>query len=538
MTARLDRAPSALSADAATGAESVAARAAFPLYPERDDAIARWARLAPARTALVDDARDRLVSYADLDAMTARWAAALARRGAIAGDRVALLAVTDAECVALYYACVRLGVALVPLNWRLAAPELARVLDDARPALVVVDARHRALADAAREIARVATGEMVALESPDADPAEAPLSRIAGAEEVTMILYTSGSTGAPKGVMLPRRQLLYNAIATTLGWELGATDVAPVSTPLFHTGGWHVFLTPLLHAGGTAVLCDAFEPERFMATLRDRGCTIAFGVPTQLGMLAATRAWGEPLPRLRRLLSGGAPCPPSVRRAAREAGYGFREGFGLTECGPNCFASADDVGDQAPGTVGWPIPFLGVRVAREDGSEAADDEPGELLLRGPQMFAGYFDAPERTAEAVTTDGWLRTGDLARRDARGVHAICGRRKEMFISGGENVFPGEVEAALGDCPGVAEVAVVGVPDAKWGEVGCAFVVARGEAPGADTTVDRELLGFARARLAGYKVPKRVVLLDALPRLGSGKIDRQALARDAAARATEGR
>jgi fatty-acyl-CoA synthase len=321
-------------------------------------------------------------------------------------------------------------------------------------------------------------------------------------------------------VVLPRRQLFYNAVATTVGWELGAGDVVPVCTPLFHTGGWNVFLTPILHVGGTAVLFDQFDAARYLAGLRAHGCTVAFGVPTQLQMMQACAAWGEPLPRLRWIISGGAPCPPTVRAAVRAAGYGFREGYGLTECGPNCFVVSDAVADAHPGVVGWPAPFLEARLAGEDGGPVPDGEPGELQLRGPQLFAG---APERTAEVLTADGWLRTGDLARRDARGLHAICGRSKDMYISGGENVFPGEVEAALLDCPGVAEAAVIGVPDARWGEVGRAYVVARAVgAPGTDV-----LLAHARRLLAGYKVPKQVVFVDALPRLGSGKIDRRALA-----------
>jgi fatty-acyl-CoA synthase len=214
-----------------------------------------------------------------------------------------------------------------------------------------------------------------------------------------------------------------------------------------------------------------------------------------------------------------------VRAAVRRRGVHFREGYGLTECGPNCFALDDREGDDAPaGMVGAPVPFLEVRLADEAGCEPEDGTPGELLLRGPQMFAGYFGRGDQTAAALTPDGFLRTGDLAVRAAGGRFRICGRRKEMYISGGENVFPGEVEAALADCPGIAEVAVVGIPDARWGEVGCAFVVARGAAP---AMLDAAVTAHARGRLAGYKVPKRVVLLDApLPRLGSGKVDRQAL------------
>jgi fatty-acyl-CoA synthase len=338
-----------------------------------------------------------------------------------------------------------------------------------------------------------------------------------------MLLYTSGSTGTPKGVVLPRRQLLYNAIATVTGWQLGPDEIVPVATPLFHTGGWHVLLTPVLHAGGTVVLFDGFDASAFLNGLATHACTRAFAVPTQLAMLTDQARWGRRLPALRRFVSGGAPCPPALAATVRGAGYGLHEGYGLTECGPNCFATNDEAARAAPGSVGWAAPFVSTRVVDEALHDVPPGVPGELLLRAPQMFAGYFGAPVRTAEAMTPDGWLRTGDLAVRDARGLTRICGRRKEMFISGGENVFPGEVEAVLADCAGVAEVAVIGVPDTRWGEVGCAFVVPRG-----GVALDpAALVAYARGALAGYKVPKRVVLLDALPRLGSGKIDRRSLA-----------
>jgi fatty-acyl-CoA synthase len=208
----------------------------------------------------------------------------------------------------------------------------------------------------------------------------------------------------------------------------------------------------------------------------------------------------------------------------RNAGIRFRQGFGLTECGPNCFAISDEDALRKTTSVGRPVHFLEMRLASGDGREADIGEPGELLLRGPQMFSGYWNAPERTADVVDADGWLHTGDLATRDADGAYRICGRKKEMYISGGENVFPGEVEAALSSCPGVGEVVVIGIPDAKWGEVGRAFVVARQ----GEQVTEQGIVSHARARLAGYKVPKSVIVLPEIPRLGSGKPDRSALAR----------
>jgi fatty-acyl-CoA synthase len=219
-------------------------------------------------------------------------------------------------------------------------------------------------------------------------------------------------------------------------------------------------------------------------------------------------------------LAGGEPCPEQLARRVDDAVYGLRGGYGLTECGPNCFSGADAL--ERPGCVGWPVPFLEMRLEAEPGRDAEPRETGELLLRGPQVFAGYLNQPEKTAEVLSADGWLRTGDLASRDPDGAYRIRGRRKEMFISGGENVYPAEVEAALADCPGVAEVVVVGVRDERWGEVGRAYVVLRPEARQDEQGVVRH----ARERLAGYKVPRQVVILPEMPRLGSGKPDRRAL------------
>ena len=502
-----------------------------PLFPTHPDPLRFWSALDPARVALVDRTRAERVTYAGLSAGADRWVALLRGAGIGRGDIVAVLSGNRREVVEAFYACGRIGAALLPLNWRLSAAELAFVLADARPALLLGEGRFRALAeDAARGGGLPEEPRWIDLD------AEAPalLARAGerveavpvAPEDAALILYTSGSTGRPKGAVLPHRQILWNALATTTAWELGSADVAPVSTPLFHTGGWNVFATPLWQRGGRVVLFDAFEADAFLEGVEEEGCTMALTVPTQLLMLAESPRWGRPLPRLRAFISGGAPCPLSLAERTRAAGYRFREGYGLTECGPNCFATTDELLARKPGSVGRPVPFLEMRLETADGREAEPGEPGELLLRGPQRFAGYLRAPEKTAEVVTPDGWLRTGDLARRDADGVYTICGRRKEMYISGGENVFPGEVETALSDHPAVAEVVVVGVPDPRWGEVGRAFVVPRA----GSALSEGEVIAHARARLAGYKVPRQVVLLPEIPRLGSGKPDRRALAETA--------
>ncbi|MBP6771866.1 MAG: AMP-binding protein [Gemmatimonadaceae bacterium] len=496
----------------------------FPRTADVFDPIAWWARVEGNRTAVIEAVSGAHHSYAALDADADAWSARLARWGVRHGDRVAILSHNRYEFLPLLFGCIRRGAILVPLNWRLTAPELARVLDDASPSLLLGEDRLRSLAEEAVRVSSLNDGlgwrDLDRDIAPEHDPAPASPER--AAEDATMLLYTSGSTGTPKGVIIPHRQLIWNAIATATGWLLNASDVGPAATPFFHTGGWNVFTTPLLSRGGTIVLIDGFDPDAYFDMLDAHRVTITFGVPTQLAMVRETASWGRPLPHLRMFMSGGAPCPQRVKDDVRAAGYVLREGYGLTECGPNCFATNDHTAVAKDGSVGWPMPFLGMRLRDTDGSDVGADAIGELELRGPQMFGGYFRAADRTADVMTADGWLKTGDLASRDADGVFTIRGRRKEMYISGGENVFPGEVEAVLLDCAGVREVTVIGIAHERWGEVGCALIVRSDPALDAHA-VER----FARSRLAAYKVPKRVCFVDAIPRLGSGKIDRRAAA-----------
>lgn len=499
----------------------------FTSFPRSCDPFRWWRRYAPDRTALVDRARGTRHTYAEMDASSDRWAALLRHFGVGLGDHVAVIAGNRREVIDLFFACGRIGAVLVPLNWRLAAPELSGIIAHARPRILIGEQRFRMLVEPAmrghgNDIAWVdldhdAPGLLAAAHESAADIA-------VEANDPALILYTSGSTGQPKGVLLPHRQIFYNAVATATAWELGPDDVAPVATPFFHTGGWNVFATPLWHRGGTVVLFDGFDGTGFLEGLAEEKCTVAMTVPTQLVMMRESARWGMELPRLRFLIAGGAHCSQSLAAEVRAGGYTFRQGYGLTECGPNCFAISNDDAINRPGAVGWPVPFLEMRVATDSGSEAECGEPGELLLRGPQLFAGYLRDPERTAEAVALGGWLRTGDLAQRDAEGAYYICGRRKEMYISGGENVFPGEVESAISAHPAVRDVVIIGVADPLWGEVGRAFVALRDDtAP----ISGEELIAFTRARLAGYKAPRSVVFVADLPRLGSGKPDRRALA-----------
>ena len=463
-------------------------------------------------------------TYGELDTRASRAAATLQALGIRRGDRVGALCGNRVELIELFFACGRVGAALVPFNWRLPAHELGPVIEHADVRLCFGESRFRAVA----EQAVAARGLLFTWVDFDE---EYEAQQRAGstvhdvdvdAEDPLLVLYTSGSTGTPKGAILPHRQIFYNAIATTTAWQLTHEDVGPITTPCFHTGGWNVFATPLWQRGGTVVLMNQFEPSEFLTVMQEEGCTVSLTVPTQLMMLFDAPNWGIALPRLRSFFSGGAPCPAVVLERVRSAGYAIREGYGLTECGPNCFTISPADAITRPGVVGWPMPFLEMRLVSDQGDDVAAGEAGELLLRGPQMFGGYLHDEERTREAIAPGGWLRTGDLARRAPDGAYSIVGRRKEMYISGGENVFPAEVESVLALCPGVAEVAVVGVPDGLWGEVGRAFVVRTR----ASTLSEQAIIDYARERLAKYKTPKHVTFVAAIPRLGSGKVDRKAL------------
>ena len=435
------------------------------------------------------------------------------------GSRVAVLLGNRGEYVAILFACIRLRAVMIPLNWRLSATELGAIVADASPQVVLGEKEHQHLMQQSSGVRWIDIDDLNESSSPVAQSHDL----VVDGEEPVMVIYTSGSTGRPKGAVISHRQMLFNAIATTTAWELGASDIAPITTPFFHTGGWHVFATPLWLRGGCVVLMGHFDANTFLSQLAEEKCTVALCVPTQLTMLADSPEFGRSVPSLRWLISGGAPCPAPLAARIRAGGYSLRLGYGLTECGPNCFAMSTEDGLSHEGAVGRPVPFLEMRLVDAALEDVGDDEPGELLLRGPQVFSGYLGAPDKTSEVMTADGWLRTGDLARRSRSGVYWICGRRKEMFISGGENVFPGEVEAALTDCPGVAEVVVVGVPDETWGEVGRAFVIPRKDA----SLTAEDVLTHARSRLGRYKVPKTVVLVSEIPRLGSGKPDRRAIA-----------
>ncbi len=469
------------------------------------------ARFFPEAEAILDVDHDLAWTWADLLEQQRRWVTRLREAGVQRGDRVAVLAHNHAATFAVLYACAELGAVLFPMNWRLSAAEWQWQLDHAKPRVVLCDAAHEGKID----------GAMSLSSPPPAEPGEGPGAHF---DEPWMLLYTSGTSGRPKGALLSHRQVFVNAVNTVLACELDRHCSTLTFTPLFHTGGLNCLSTPLLHAGGRVVLKGSIEPARDLELVHEERITHLIGVPTIFQMLADDPAFATAdLTCVRDALCGGAPLSVDLLQRYLDAGIPLRQGYGLTEVGPNCFSMPHADQPRKLGSVGKPIHHVAMRLVTADGREAEVDEPGELWLSGPTVFEGYLGQPEAT-ESAMQGGWFLTGDVLSRDAEGFYTVCGRIKEMFISGGENVYPAEVEAAIYALSGVAQVAVVGVPDERWGEVGHAFVE-----PRPDVTLTADGLAEAlRQRLAKYKIPKHWTIASALPRTGAGKIDKQALLR----------
>jgi len=482
--------------------------------------------------ALVDAATGQSVTYAAWNRRANRVANALAGLGLERGDRVAILAMNTLEYLDLLFGCQKGGYIMQALNWRLTPHELEGLVADAAPRVLIYDAEMAEKAQALLEHVRV--DHVIALGEPqaanhrtwsswvEAASDRTPEARLWHMDDPWILCYTGGTTGLPKAAILTLGTVTWNAVNTVMSWGLTPDDVALLNAPLFHTGGLNVFTTPLVHIGGTSIVARGFDVEQVFDLVNARRITLFFGVPTMFIMMQQHPRWANTdFSSCKIVISGGAPCPMPVFQRFFEKGVSFKTGYGLTEAGPNNFWLPDEDVQRKPGSVGFPLFHVHTRIVDEAGKECAPDEVGELLIRGPHVTPGYWNNPEATRETIV-DGWLHTGDLARRDAEGYTTIVGRRKDMIISGGENIYPAEVESVMLGHPAVAEAALIGVPHPKWGEVGRAIVALR---PGAHLS-DEELVAYLKDRLASYKVPKSVVFVDALPKTGAGKIDKKVL------------
>lgn len=492
------------------------------------DVLGERARLTPDALALVVVEPAARFTYRALDQRAVRCAQLLAGLGLAPGDRVAILAHNRVEYLDAFFAAGKSGLVLVTLGTRLTAHELAPILEDAGARALLYDGDFVDTVAALR--GRIPVEHWIALDAPAAsgDHAYAELSGAVDPErfvpfrsrpeDVYCLLYTSGTTGRPKGVMIPHRQIAWNGYNTVCGWQLRSDDVSPVFTPLYHAGGLMAFLGPIFTIGGTIVLHRAFDSAEIWRTVAAERCTVILGVPTIWKLLAEAPEFATTdLSSVRCLYSGGAPLPTWIAEIYQRRGLTFKQGYGMTEVGVNCFAMTIEESVAKLGSIGKPMMHTDVRLVDAEGRDVPVGEVGEMWFRGPHVSLGYWNRPDATAESYLADGWFRSGDLARRDAEGFHFIAGRAKEMFISGGVNVFPAEIEAVLLQHPGVRDAAVVAVEHPTWGEVGIAFVVplAAGSAEAAS------VLAFLGERLAKFKLPKEVVHVDELPRTAYGKV-----------------
>ena len=526
---------------------------ALPAAGHANDWVGDWSarrrRLSPDRVGLVDADTGREFSYADLDDRANRTARLCRAHGVEKGDRVAVLSRNRPELVDLFFATGKLGAVLAPLSHRLAAPELATMLSEVAPELLVVEEPFADLAadvfasdafdpdtgdetDDTEPTVVVVGGESsgASVNDPVADarwaetlPADdTPVDRPDVAlGDPHLFLHTGGSTGVPKETVLPHRSILWNSFNTITAWGLRPKDTTPMTFPMFHTGGWNVLTVPLFHLGGTVVIAREFDPGQVLRLVDDRDATVLIAVPAVLRAMANHDQWTETdLSTLRFAKSGGGPCRNTVLESWWDRDVDLSQGYGLTECGPNNFAMPDDWPREKADSVGVPAPHVDARVVDEFGEPLPDGEVGELELSGPHAADRYWQNPSesrRTFGDDESERWVATGDLARVDDDGYYHIEGRVKNMFVSGGENVYPPAVEDAVADHPKVSEVVVIGVPDDQWGTVGRAVV------EGDESLTLAELREFLDDRLARFKHPRSLRFTDEIPTSGPSKIDR---------------
>lgn len=499
------------------------------------DLIHFHAQATPAKKAIVDLHTGEAYDYRHADQRISQLASYLLKAtDGERGGRVAMISRNSAFMLLMHFACARAGLIFVPLNWRLAPPEIGALIEDAQPSLLFWQPDFDALAASGFDIVEEArrfriegAGESFAKEEPDdfienADAVE---------DDPITLLYTSGTSGKSKGVILTHKTVLYSALNFAQSSAVDRNTVFLCDMPLFHVAGLLAVARTPLFFGGTVLVSQKFDPVNTFKNLTDPalGVTHYFCVTQMAALMREKNPPGamKKLSHLTAMQTGGAPNPPAAVRAWAEDGVAQVDGFGMTEIGSAFSMPPYDVSiiREKAGSVGMPSPFTQGKVMTAEGREAAPDEIGELWVRGPNVTPGYWNKPAETAAAFEGE-WLKTGDSARKDKDGFYYIVDRTKDMFISGGENVYPVEIEAVLTEMPEVLDCAVIGVPDQKWGEVGAALILLK---EGKDSLTAEEVISFVKSRLASFKAPKHVRFVDDLPRTPSGKVQKHKL-RDA--------
>jgi len=493
------------------------------------DWIAHFSRRTPDKVAVVDLFSERRFTYAQFDARISRLAAHLRDRLTIArGDRVAVLALNTTDTLEVQFACGRLGAVFLPLNTRLTVPELQFIVGDAAPKVMVHDTD---LAEIARTVAKLCNVESAIALGPGGsyESAIAAAKPLASCEDLTLndistIMYTSGTTGQPKGAIITHGMTFWNCVNLGGPAYISPSSVLLTVLPPFHTGGLNCYTNPVLHAGGTVLIMRAFDPGLTLKLISDpvQGINVFFGVPSIYQFMAQHPSF-ETADFSRLIIGGvgGAPMPVPLLNVFEAHGVALQQGYGMTETSPAVLALDREDAVRKAGSSGKPVLHTEVRIVRPDGTDAAVGELGELWVKGPNVTPGYWNRPEANRTSFT-DGWLHTGDATRIDEDGFYYIIDRWKDMYISGGENVYPAEVENVLHQITAIAEAAVIGVPDPQWGEVGMAIVALK---PGQSLS-EAQILKHCAANLARFKCPRLIRFVDALPRNATGKIHKPTL------------
>lgn len=493
------------------------------------------ARINPDSEAVYDIDTGKKYTYQDLDLRADKLAYFLKNTAGIEkDDRVALLSRNRVEMIDAYYATGKAACLLVPYNYRLSSDELSQLIQSETPRILLYEGCFSALVEEMRE--RIPVEKYILLDDgEEASKNDYRYSDIMAAErtepvwngqslmeDIHLIIHTGGTTGLPKGGLISHRSLLFNAMNEICTWGLSHHDSAHILLPLFHTGGWNLLTLPLLHAGGRLILNRQFDPVQALKVIGEERPSFIFGAATIFRMMTDLPEFEKTdFSSVKWVMAGAAPTPRNIMEKFWNRGIRFVLGYGMTEAGPNNLTApaefmTDTVMREKYASVGRPMYLSLVKIVDEGGKELGPNEPGELIWSGPQIFSGYWNNPAETA-ATLRDGWVYTGDIAVRDDDGYYYIVGRKKNMFISGGENVFPPEIESVLYQIPEVHETAVIGVPDEKWGEVGKAVVSLK---PG--KSLEKEaIIDFLRTRLAGYKIPRYLAFVDDVPKNNVGKI-----------------
>ena len=497
------------------------------------DWIGNWsgrrALLTPDREAIFDNIEKKRYSYRELDKRATKFARVLLDNGITKGDLVAVLSINRIEYVDFFMATAKIGAILVPFNIRLTAQEIISLMKKIKPSVLLYDSQFVSVTYELKKTKLIESYMTIGENSVNGDPNSQQLMQNASGSEVErpkinfedphLILFTGGTTGLPKGAVLSHRLIFWNSVNTIMSWGLNSDDIQPLMFPLFHTGGWNVLLLPFYHLGAKSILMGDFNPDKTLKIIDAEKCTIVIGVPTMFHMIANLPQFQTAnLESVKIFISGGAPCPVSLMERYWARDKLFKMGYGLTEVGPNNFYLPEKDIKQKPTSVGLPVFHCDAKIVNTEIKKVVNQgEIGELLLRGPHIFSGYWDEPEETKKTIEADGWVHTGDLANQDKEGFYYIVGRKKEMFISGGENIYPVEIEELIYQHPAIDLAAVIGVPDEKWGEVGKAIITLKS---GKSINVEG-LREFLKPKLAKFKIPKYIEIRDSLPTSAAGKI-----------------